>query len=251
VNAWNDSILRRFDAAAATYEGHAGPQFRVARDLAARVLALSPRLAPEVLEIGCGTGFLTDALAPGLPGCRWLATDLAPNMVAACARRNLPGVVLRVMDGEFPDLPERSFDLIVSSLAVQWFGDLAAGLTRLHGLLRPGGVLAVTTLGAGTFPEWRRQCHSAGAEPGTPAYPSAEALAAALPGCAVLRQPLPHRCGSLKGFLDHLRLTGARTAAPGHPALSPAALGRILRAGGAGPFTATYDVLTVIWRKEP
>lgn len=249
MNAWKDSILRRFDAAAASYDGHAGTQLRVAEALALRVLSSPLPPAPEVLEIGCGTGFLTAALAPALPGCRWLATDLAPAMAAACARRALPGVEARVMDGEAPDLPGRRFDLIVSSLAVQWFEDLPGGLARLHGLLRPGGVLAVTTLGAATFSEWRSQCHAAGAQSGTPAYPSAEALAAALPGAGVQRQPFPLRCGNLKGFLDHLRLTGARTAAPGHPALSPAALGRILRAAGPAPFTATYEVLTVIWRQ--
>jgi malonyl-CoA O-methyltransferase len=249
VSAWNDSVLRRFDAAAATYEAHAGTQLRVAEDLAGRILALPLAAVPEVLEVGCGTGFLTAALAPKLPGCRWLATDLAPNMVAACALRHLPGVTTGVMDGERPHLPGRRFDLIVSNLAVQWFGDLAVGLTRLHGLLRPGGVLAVTTLGVGTFPEWRRHCHRAGVEPGTPGYPTAAALGLALPGSLVRVRAFPLRCGNLKGFLDHLRLTGARTAAPGHAALSPAALGRILRAGGAAPFTATYEVLTVLWSR--
>lgn len=249
MNAWKESVLRRFDAAAGTYDGHAGTQMRVGAALAERVLALALPAAPEVLEIGCGTGFLTAALAPGLPGCRWLATDLAPNMVAACRGRALPGVELRVMDGEEPDLGDRRFDLVVSNLAVQWFADLPAGLARLHGLLRPGGALAVTTLGADTFPEWRRTCLAAGVEPGTPAYPSAADLAA-LGDVQVLRQAFPLRCGNLRGFLEHLRHTGARTAAPGHPALSPAALGRLLRAGEAGPFTATYDVLTVIWRKE-
>lgn len=249
MSAWKESVLRRFDAAAGTYDGHAGTQMRVAAALAERVLAQPLATAPEVLEIGCGTGFLTAALAPRLPGCRWLATDLAPNMVAACRRRALPGVELRVMDGEEPDLDGRRFDLIVSSLAVQWFADLPAGLARLHGMLRPGGVLALTTLGADTFPEWRRQCRGCGVEPGTPAYPTAAELRA-LGDVQVLRQPFPLRCGNLRGFLDHLRLTGARTAAPGHPGLSPAALGRLLKAGEAGPFTATYDVLTVVWRKE-
>lgn len=247
MNPWKDTILRRFDGAAGTYDAQAGPQLRVAEDLAARVLALSPPPSPDVLEIGCGTGFLTAALAPALPGCRWLATDLAPAMVAACGRR-VPGVGMRVMDGEFPDLGERRFDLVVSSLAVQWFGDLGAGLARLRGLLRPGGVLAVTTLGSGTFPEWRGRCREAGVEPGTPAYPSLEDLAALLgPGAALGRRAIPLRCGDLRGFLDHLRFTGARTAAPGHASLSPVALARMLRAGNA-EFTATYDVLTVIWR---
>ncbi len=246
MSGWKETILQRFDAAAATYDGQAGPQRRVAAALAEQVLGLPPGPAPDVLEIGCGTGFLTGALAPALPGCRWLATDLAPAMVAACSGA-FPWVEAQVMDGEAPDVGERRFDLIVSSLAVQWFADLPAGLARLRGLLRPGGALAVTTLGAGTFPEWRSRCRAAGVEPGTPAYPAPGELEALLPGSRVGRRSFPLRCGSLHGFLDHLRLTGARTAAPGHAALSPAALGRLLRAG-SGEFLATYDVLTVIWR---
>ena len=146
-------------------------------------------------------------------------------------------MAVRVMDGEHPDLPGRSFDLIVSNLAVQWFHDPAAGLLRLHGLLRPGGLLAVTTLGQGTFAEWRDLCSAAGVEPGTPAYPTAEALAARLgPGCSVQGQPCPLPCGDLRGFLEHLRLIGARTRAAGHPGLSPAALRRILKVHGASSF---------------
>jgi hypothetical protein len=58
------------------------------------------------------------------------------------------------------------------------------------------------------------------------------------------------RYGGLKAFLDHLRLTGARGAAPERPPMPPAALGRLLRSWGTAPFRATYEVLTVIWRAE-
>jgi malonyl-CoA O-methyltransferase len=250
VNAWKDSVLRRFDDASESYDAAAATQRRIAGSLCRRILALSLPPAPEVLEIGCGTGFLGRVLAPRLKG-GWLATDLSPRMAAACARRAGPGMTVRVMDGECPDLPGRSFDLIVSNLAVQWFLDPAAGLIRLHRLLRPGGLLAVTTLGQGTFAEWRELCHGAGVEPGTPGYPSAEGLAARLgAGSVVQGHACPLPCGDLRGFLEHLRGIGARTRAPHNPGLSPAALGRILRLHGAAPFRPTYDVLTVLWTKE-
>jgi len=249
VNAWKETILRRFDEACGSYDEAAATQRRIAGTLCRRILALPLAPAPEVLEIGCGTGFLGRILAPRLKGS-WLATDLSPRMAAACARVAQPGISVRVMDGEHPDLAG-PFDLIVSNLAVQWFVDPAAGLIRLHGLLRPGGLLAVTTLGRGTFAEWRELCLAAGVEPGTPPYPTAEALAARLgPGCSVQGRACPLPCGDLRGFLEHLRLIGARTRAAGHPGLAPAALRRILRVHGSKPFRATYDVLTVIWRKE-
>ena len=142
MSAWKESILRSFDEASATYDGAAATQRRIAGALCRRILALPLPPAPEVLEIGCGTGLLTALLRPALPGCRWLATDLSPGMVAACARRLDPGrhadLETRVMDGEWPDLQERRFDLVVSSLAVQWFGATVAGLCRLRRLLRAG-----------------------------------------------------------------------------------------------------------------
>jgi len=253
MNSWKDTLIGRFDAAA-TYDLAAAPQRRVAQALARKVRALPLAPAPEVLEIGCGTGLLTALLRPALPGCRWLATDLSPGMVEACARRLDPGrhpdLETRVMDGEWPDLQERRFDLVVSSLAVQWFGDTVAGLCRLRRLLRPGGVLAATTLGAGTFAEWRRVCRGAGVEPWTPAFPTAEGLAAAL-GAPVSRAVVRLDCGSLGGFLDHLRLTGARAAGPGHRPLDPPVLRRLLRAGRGAPFVASYEVLTVLWERRP
>jgi len=252
MGPWKDSVLRRFDAAADTYDQVAGTQRRIAEGLARRVLALPAAAHPEVLEIGCGTGALTACLGPRLPDCHWLATDIAPRMVAACARRTGTWATPAVMDGEAPALWGPRFDLIVSSLAVQWFTDLPAGLRRLHGLLKPGGVLAVTTLGAGTFAEWRGLCEAVGMTPGTPDYPSAQALAAALgAGSRVHGEPCPLVCADLRGFLDHLRLSGARTAAAGRGGRSAAALGRLLRAWGPAPFTTTYDVLTVIWNQEP
>ncbi|GAA3258536.1 hypothetical protein GCM10020258_19750 [Sphingomonas yabuuchiae] len=144
VMAESKAIARAFDAASA-YDAHAVVQRQVADWLAERIVAVAPP-APRVLEVGCGTGFLTAATLPRLVNPDWLMTDIAPAMLARGLAKH-PGVRGRVMDGEYPDLPgEAPFDLIVSSLAVQWFGDLEAGLRRLAGLLAPGGRMLVTTL---------------------------------------------------------------------------------------------------------
>ncbi|WP_019644055.1 methyltransferase [Novispirillum itersonii] len=252
---WKETVRSRFDSAAATYDGDGQAQRQIAAALAGQILPRLPRRPLRGLEIGCGTGFLTAALLPALPaGSQWLATDLSAAMVAACLSRVIPpdSITLTgaVMDGEAPPqtLPA---DLVVSSMAVQWFRDLPAGLRRLRRHLAPGGLLAVTTLGSGTFTEWRDLCRAAGVVPGTPPYPTADALRAALgPSATVLqsRQPLPF--DRTEGFLRHLRGTGARTAAPGHPPLSAGQLRRVLRQRAGQPFTTAYDVLTVLWPAE-
>lgn len=243
--AWKRTVARRFDGAADTYDKNADVQQAIAcalRDLVLKEVQPEPNLT--VLEIGCGTGFLTRTLLPELPLCRWIATDVSGRMLEHCQRHAGPDVEYRVMDGEAPDAI--AANLIVSSMAVQWFADLPKGLARLHALLRPGGLLAITTLGVGTFSEWREICHAAG----TPPYPSKESLQGGLGSGAFLQQTRwPIEFPSLNAFLYHLKSTGARTAAPGHSPLSASALRRILKAQEGQPFTATYDVLTVLWRK--
>ncbi|GAB3124778.1 methyltransferase [Novispirillum itersonii] len=260
---WKTTVRSRFDSAAATYDRAGEAQHRIAVTLAAEIRQRLPSTPLSGLEIGCGTGFLTAALLPALPaGSRWQATDLSPAMVQACLSRVSPppGITLTgaVMDGEAPEMaPEQDrpvdlpVDLVASSMAVQWFTDLPAGLRRLRAMLAPGGLLAVTTLGSGTFAEWRDACRAAGVTPGTPPYPTADALRMALgPGAEVRqhRQPLPFP--GVGDFLHHLRGTGARTAAPGHPPLPAGQLRRVLRALHGRPFLTAYDVLTVLWPAE-
>ena len=134
-------IAARFGAATARYDNATPVQREAARRLAERVIALPLPPQPRVLEIGCGTGHLTRLLQPAIGG-RWRVTDIAPDMVAECARQCAAagiGAEFSVMDGEHPDADDRGFDLIVSSLAAQWFEDLPAALARLAPLLAPGG----------------------------------------------------------------------------------------------------------------
>ena len=226
-------IAGRFGAAAVDYDAHSPLQRKAALQLALRVQGLALPNAPRVLEIGCGTGHLTHALLPALGG-RWLVSDIAPAMVDAC-RRNLGGSVVDyiVMDGERPAIAAGCFDLIVASLAAQWFVDLPAALARLASLLAPGGRMALATLGAGTFAEWTEAHAAAGLTAATPAFPDAAALARAFPpGLEVevneerfvepLAEPLE--------FVRGLRLIGADTPAPGTKPLSAGQLRRVLRA---------------------
>ena len=240
-------VAAAFAAAAATYDTAAEAQARSADLLAARVLAAGLPPAPRVLEIGCGTGLLTRRLLPALGG-RWTVTDLAPAMVAA-ARAALPAAdaEFRVLDGEHPDLPAGSLDLIVSNLAAQWFADLPSAVDRLAACLKPGGRLMLTTLGAGSFAEWRQAHWALGLPCGTPDYPAAVGLAADLSPSGVhevVAAPVVVRYANGMEFLRALKAVGAGTPEAGHRPLPPGALRRVMAALGA-PCAITYEVLTV------
>ena len=109
-----------------------------ADDLAARVSALEPS---SVLEIACGTGVGTRALAAVLPAaCALSASDLNEAMVAYAE-----GVgTARPVDWRQADVmalayAERSFDVIVCQFGVMFFPDRVAAYRQIRRVLKPGG----------------------------------------------------------------------------------------------------------------
>lgn len=99
----------------------------------------------EVLEVGCGTGQLTESLA--CYGFRLTAIDIGPSMVAA-ARRRLDGSALSFQVSLFEDFgaADASFDLIVSGTAFHWV-DPEVRFRKPARLLRPSGWLALLETG--------------------------------------------------------------------------------------------------------
>ncbi|ARJ65773.1 SAM-dependent methyltransferase [Magnetospirillum sp. ME-1] len=238
------AIAGAFSAAAATYESAARAQVWAADALVERLGGLSAPIS--VLELGCGTGLLTRRLAAVLPkGSRILATDLSPAMVET-ARNALPDLSFAVMDAEAPHVAG-PFDLIVSSLAAQWFADLPATLGRLSALLAPGGRLLLATLGAGTFAQWKDAHRALGLDSGVPDYPTADGPAAWLPGVRVESAPLTLDYADGRDFLQSLEALGAQTPKPGHRPLPPGQLRRIIRAMG-NPCKITWDILLLDYR---
>ena len=94
-----------------------------------------------VLEVGCGHGDDTAALAAA--GLRVLAFDLSPVAVSV-AKVRVPSATIECRDIRDP-LPQQACELggVIASLSLHyftWVETLAIG-QRLHGALRPGGVL--------------------------------------------------------------------------------------------------------------
>lgn len=96
----------------------------------------------SVLEVGCGTGQATTALA-GL-GCSVTAVEPGPRM-AALARPNLdrfPNVEVATSRFEEWDDQGRRFDALVAASAWHWV-DPSVGWARAHALLRRDGTVAL------------------------------------------------------------------------------------------------------------
>lgn len=249
--SWRDRIDAAFSGAH-EYDRHARVQARVARRLAERVGALDLPDAPRVLEIGCGTGLLTEALIAQGVGGEWLVSDLSPAMLERCRARvgEAPGREFAVLDGEHGARPQQApFDLIVSSLTFQWFGDKAAAVARLMDWLAPGGRLIFTTLASGTFAEWRAAHSAEGLVAGTPGFPSAADLGTMHPMQEIIVDREVEEHGSAREFLRALKAIGAGTAAARHRPLSPGALRRVMARFERAGASATYEVVTCHCRK--
>src|SRR5919199_3416305 len=111
------------------------------RRLAADVAGFAP-VGGAVLDVGTGPGVLLVELAARRPDLRLTGVDLSADMVAPGVHNLAPfGERARPRVGDVTSLPfpDRSFDLIVSSLSLHHWDHPEAAAPELARVLRPGG----------------------------------------------------------------------------------------------------------------
>ena len=132
---------------AAAYDRSSAPQQAWAGDVLER-LDLAP--AAVVLDVGCGTGLVTEALAERVPRGRVIAIDASRDMVRLARERLGDRGDVRCLDVLDLEL-EEEVDAVVSTAALHWVPDHERMWARLARALRPDGVLEVQCGGAGNI----------------------------------------------------------------------------------------------------
>ena len=134
-----------------------------------RVLARLPLRGDEcVLDVGCGTGRLTEKLLERLPAGRVVAVDLSSNMLLAARAYLAPrftGQVAfaRADAAALPVGPHA--DAVFSTATFHWVPDHPALFRSVHGALKPGGRLVAQCGGGPNIQRLHDRCAVVGRQP--------------------------------------------------------------------------------------
>ncbi len=258
-------VSLNFSRAAPTY-GQAAEFQRFAAESLAEFLphAAAYGKAPRrILEIGCGTGFLTGLIFGRFPRAEFLVTDISGRMLDACMEANREVMASKRINARFQlcdaarQIPGGPFDLVVSGLAFQWMPDLGRTLDAVRSSMAGGGILAFSTLAAGTFLNLRRAFDEHHVKfPGPDFLDKREIrrLCSGFSSCRISCGPHEYQYPSLTEFLRQLRRIGAVNAT-GRP-VPTAKMRRIIRSyqesfpsGDLKPFSTAYELVRCVCKK--
>jgi ubiquinone/menaquinone biosynthesis C-methylase UbiE len=149
TNARN-TVAEGFSQTASDYEGAVRFNIEGAQHL---VLRIPPGTYDDVLDVGCGTGVASRAVADRLAPARITGVDPSEGMLDQfrATLGDLPGVEVTLQQDGVDDMqvPEASFDLVISTMAYHWFPRRRNAAVQMARALRPGGVAAILCSGAG------------------------------------------------------------------------------------------------------
>jgi malonyl-CoA O-methyltransferase len=146
-------IRRSFAAASVTYDRVAGLQRTVGKELLHSIDAT--KLTGTLLDMGCGTGFLTGELLVHSNHETTIALDIALSMLQTTQSKlaDKRNIIYLCADAEQLPFAGQSIDSIFSNLALQWCGNLEAVFTGIERALKPDGQLVFSTFGPQTLHE--------------------------------------------------------------------------------------------------
>ena len=136
-----------------------GPLIGQAIASSSRLLADRDGSVRRVLDLGCGPGVATTALAEAFPGATVVAVDGSATMLASVDKRSgRAGVGLRVetrqvdLNGDLEALGR--YDLVWAAMSLHHVDDEVVTLRRVRALLQPLGVLCVLERAEPTSVRW-------------------------------------------------------------------------------------------------
>jgi malonyl-CoA O-methyltransferase len=111
----------------------------------------------HILDIGMGTGWLTEKCGQRFPKAKTTGLDYAPGMVECAKKRDIDCV----LEADARELPfkEGAFDLVISNCVYQWIEDLPKAFGESARVLNKEGDFFFTCFGPATLKELREAIH--------------------------------------------------------------------------------------------
>jgi malonyl-CoA O-methyltransferase len=157
-------IAATFTRYSETYDQYAKLQ-KLSADFTLNKVKNSISLLPAgpLLEIGCGSGLLSEIIIKYFPERDVTLMDISPGMLAACRKRlvkaGLNHNAIQYVEKDAESISSRrQYALIVSALTLQWFQNPVESLGKIAHSLLPGGIFICSFLGESSFREWQDQC---------------------------------------------------------------------------------------------
>ena len=146
----HETVAKGFTETASDYEGAVRFNIEGAQRLA---LTIPPGRYDDVLDVGCGTGWATQAVIDRFHPARITGVDPAEGMLEQFAAKlgDIEGVEITLVkaDVENMPVPDGAFDLVVCSMAYHWFPRKWEAAKAMARALKPGGVIAILMSGRG------------------------------------------------------------------------------------------------------
>ena len=146
----NFKIQNNFNKSAQHYDLYT----QLHRDIADKVCSrlMREEMPTAILDVGCGTGYLTRKLKDLMPQVEIVGLDFAQGMLEV-ARLKREDIFWVLGDCKKIGLTDQSFDWVVSNLAYQWSDDLTEAFSEARRVLNSKGIFACTLFGYKTCQE--------------------------------------------------------------------------------------------------
>ncbi|MDD3150624.1 MAG: malonyl-ACP O-methyltransferase BioC [Candidatus Gastranaerophilales bacterium] len=138
-------VKKRFKKSLSTYDENAFVQEKMASNLLWHLNNSCGKNFSKILEIGCGTGILTNKVKSSLLFELLYTNDIVESDIS----KELNFIC---GDAEIIDFP-MNLDLIISNATFQWMEDFPKFIKKCLNSLAPSGILAFTTFGINNFKE--------------------------------------------------------------------------------------------------